>query len=389
MQTDDLLQMVSSIYDTTLDRGLWPAVLHDIARAVGASGAMIFELTEENGVSKINCPYLSENYDPAMVRDYLRKHNAQEIRDQAEFVRLSSDGAKIELINDTEFSLPTDDLHAQSNVRHMMAFGLKHRAGTLLNKDSWQIDRFAFQYSNKRGPSTDAEKKVANVLLPHVAKALRIGRPLSDNELLLSAFGQQVNDLDFGICLLSPQGFPIATNVEFDRIVEDAPVFQYLSTGQLALNETNDLDRYRALIDQVDVHGKAGAYPRRQSLFFPQLDDETGIFVEICPVSNTEKLGRLPTGSRLITAMDSGTFKSLGADIVSRFFPLSKSEATVLEFIGEGLTNKEIADLRSRSLETVNSQVKSLLTKTHTRNRTELVQLSLSLATPFAKDKTG
>jgi DNA-binding CsgD family transcriptional regulator len=387
VQTDQVLEIVSRIYDTTLNKSLWPSVLHDIARATGASGAMIFELTQADGIEKISCPYQSANYDPAAVQDYLRKHNAQEIKDQAEFARISGEGAEISLVNDDEFTVSQDVLQAQSNVQDMMKFGLCHRSGTLLNKDSWRIDRFSLQYRKDRGASTDAEKRLANAILPHVAKALRIGRPLNENLVLGSAFGRHVNNLDFGMCLLSPKGFPIATNLEFDRIVADAPVFQYLSTGQLALGVQHDEDRYRALISNDAIHGQAGAYPRRQSLFFPQDENETGIFVEICPVSENDEFGRLPPHTRLITAMDSGTFKSIGADVVSRFFPLSKSEEAVLQLIGAGRTNKEIAALRNRSLETVNSQVKSLLFKTHTRNRTELVQLSLSLAAPFSGAK--
>jgi len=49
MDADKVLGLVSRIYDTTLDKTLWPKVLHDIARATGASGAMVFELTQSAG----------------------------------------------------------------------------------------------------------------------------------------------------------------------------------------------------------------------------------------------------------------------------------------------------------------------------------------------------
>jgi len=323
------------------------------------------------------------------VQGYLLKHNRQEILDQAEFARLSGVDERIELINDAEFNISQDQLLAQDNVQDMMKFGLRCRAGTLLNKDAWQIDRFSLQYKSDRDGATDAEKRIANTILPHVAKALRIGRPLNASLVLGAEFGPRENSLDFGMCLLSPKGFPIATNVEFDRIVAETSVFRILTTGQLALAGDVDQDRFKALISGEKIHGAAGANPRRQSLFFPLREDETGVFVEICPVSENEAFGRLPPNTRLVTALDATTFKTIGSEVVSRFFPLSKSEEAVLTLIGAGRTNREIADERSRSLDTVNSQVKSLLFKTHTRNRTELVQLALSLAAPFGHTRNA
>ena len=383
MEQDRLLALISRIYDTTLDASLWPSVMHDLAHAAGASGAMIFKLSQHGAVKKIDCPYISENYDPVAVQDYLRKHNAQEIIDQAEFAEISGENAEINLVNDTEFVNDPDRLAAQDNVRDMLSFGLRHRAGTLLNKDSWQIDRFSLQYRADRGPASDAEKRVANLILPHVAKALRIGRPLMTRLSMGAGFGAYAQNLNFGICLLSPKGHPIATNGEFDRIVSDYGVFQYLQNGQLTLSQTHDTSKYQELLSDRNLHGQTGAYPRRQSVFFPLSADDSGLFVEVCPANHHSDFGKLPPETRLITVMDSATVKQIGADVVSRFFPLSKTEEEVLELIGAGHTNKQIAQMRNRSLETVNSQVKSLLFKTYTRNRTELVQLSLSLAAPF------
>lgn len=383
METTDVLGLVSRIYDTTLDQELWPSVLRDVARATGASGAMIFELTQSHGVQKIDCPHISENYDRIAVNDYLRKHNAQEIEDQLAFARISGVSEKIELVDDTDFDIPQDALSAQYNVQDMMKFGLRHRSGTLLNKDSWQIDRFSLQYNKDRGPSTAGEKKLAATILPHVAKALRIGRPLTKNLVLSAALGRHVENLNFGICLLAPDGHPIATNVEFDRIVDQMPVFKYTKSGKLVLAAQDREDKYNSLISDSGSHGKTGAYPRRQSLFFPLTDMETGVFVEICPVFENDQFGQIPKNTRLITVMDSVTSKTIQSDVVSRFFPLSQSEAAVLELIGTGRTNREVAEIRNRSFETVNSQVKSLLLKTHTSNRTELMQLSLSLAASF------
>lgn len=389
MKQDNILNLVSRIYDTALDPDSWPDVLMEIAESLGASGSMIFEMTETDGFQRIRTPYQSKNYDQAAVQAYLQKHNAQELIDQAAFAEISGSGPDINLVDDIQFNLPREELLNQSNVVDMMAAGLKHRSGTVLNKDSWQIDRFSLQYSAKRGPSNADEKKLAALILPHVAKALRIGRPLMGHAGIQATFSARMDKLPFGLCVISPKGFPIATNLEFDRITAETNVFKYQTSGQLIMSDGKGVESFKSLIADNDIHGKAGAFPRRQSIFLPNENEELGYFIEICPIAANSEFGKLPTNSRLITILDSQKSRQLGSATMARFFPLSKSEQAVLELIGLGHTNKEIADIRNRAEETINSQVKSLLFKTYTKNRTELVQLALSIEAPFTGNMTG
>ncbi|MEZ5585418.1 MAG: helix-turn-helix transcriptional regulator, partial [Candidatus Competibacteraceae bacterium] len=68
-------------------------------------------------------------------------------------------------------------------------------------------------------------------------------------------------------------------------------------------------------------------------------------------------------------------------------FGLSKAEEDVCRRLALGRTNEEIADMRGVTLETVKSQVKAVLNKTRTRNRTELVHLAVKVLPPI--DGTG
>ncbi len=56
--------------------------------------------------------------------------------------------------------------------------------------------------------------------------------------------------------------------------------------------------------------------------------------------------------------------------------PLSPKELEILRFVQQGLSSKEIAHLSNRSIETVNSQRKSILSKTGCKSITEVVILA-------------
>lgn len=66
------------------------------------------------------------------------------------------------------------------------------------------------------------------------------------------------------------------------------------------------------------------------------------------------------------------------AEQLQETFSLSATEIDLLRHLAEGHSVNDIADLRTRSPETVRVQVKSLLAKTGTRSQLELVRLALS-----------
>ena len=71
--------------------------------------------------------------------------------------------------------------------------------------------------------------------------------------------------------------------------------------------------------------------------------------------------------------------------MVGRVFGLTESEMLLTGMIAEGLTNRQIAERRYRSQETINAQVKSVLSKTQCSNRTQLVRLLSTYGMEFLR----
>lgn len=63
------------------------------------------------------------------------------------------------------------------------------------------------------------------------------------------------------------------------------------------------------------------------------------------------------------------------AEILKRFYGISKVEAEVLKCLAEGMSLKEIAAQRNVTIHTVRSQVKSIMNKTDTTRQSELIRL--------------
>lgn len=67
--------------------------------------------------------------------------------------------------------------------------------------------------------------------------------------------------------------------------------------------------------------------------------------------------------------------------LVARSFGLTEAESEVVRLIVEGASVEEVARLRSRSLATVRSQIRSIYEKTATRSQTEFIRMAIGLTT--------
>lgn len=371
---------IQSIYNTALNQKDLPNVLQEFAERVGAFGSMIFDCTTQNGLRRVGLVHHSATYDTDDVLLYVKNHNDAEVADQDRLADLSSSRDGINLIHDAK--LFEGLAQPGSNVVAMQRFGIASRYGALLSKESWNTDRFAFQFAHGT-PLPPPEQVIwAEHMLSHLAKALSIGRALNQAQVLETALQQFMDGLGIGVAVVGPSSQLIYANDEMQRILQDRPEVQRNSAGQLEFAQIRETADVHFLLEGEDAHGNYGARPRREAVIFPASEGERPepLFVEICPINHHPELDRFGKGSRLLTILDGSRAQKLDAQAVGKYFPLSANEIDVLGHVADGLSNAEIAVKRGRSAETVKSQLQSLLRKTASRNRTELVKVAVSLA---------
>lgn len=372
-----LPDLVTRIYDCAMGPQEWPSVLQDIAHASGAFGAMIFDCEWRGATERVALRYCSAVYDTALVGWYVETHNAPEVCDQGRFAQLSSLGDEVNLIRCDDLYPSRAELESKANMQAMMQFGVHYRAGALLSKDTAAMDRFALQFRKEQGPIAEPARLLAQSLLPHVAKALSIGRAFQENKEQTQALARTLEAVPFGIGVIKAAGDILYANAEFRALCDE---FRLMRSAKAVLRvETLPL-AMQSLLRSARDHGKFGARPLREAAFLPGRIESTGLFIEISPISSHPEMDRFGEGTFLVSLLDSQRAHAINPDIVKRFFPMTDSEMAVLELVVKGHTNSEIADLRGRSLETVNSQMKSLIRKSGTRNRTELVRVAVSLS---------
>jgi DNA-binding CsgD family transcriptional regulator/PAS domain-containing protein len=390
MEADDI-DLIARIYDTALDPNGWPDLMLRLAHKCGAVGSFIFELRLDEQRPQITSRLYSSNYQPDLVRWYLKTFNAEEISDQGRFAELSQKGNAVDLISDIALRPKLSDLLAQPNSTFLTTVGLKHRAGALLNKDLVNVDRFALQFGLDHGPITGEETKKASIFLPHIAKVVGLSRPLEEQLIAKGIFEEVLRNIGQGVAILSPRGTVLYSNSEFDRCLAEHKVFRKTPSGVLQLVDTLDQAKhYHDLVTGDGAHGTFGARARREAVVVNLERAGTALFIEICPVEASVRTGTLGAGCRLVTVIDTSRNVNFDSERLKSFYHLSASEADILELVAKGHTNVEISEIRNRSQDTIKTQLKALMRKTNSHSRTDLVHMihNLSSAIQYNMDNS-
>ena len=379
MEIEEYRDCVLDIYQTVSDPTHWTRVLDRLCETLKARGAIIFEWEGHGAARSLTAPHFTSGYALDVLSGYLRRNRAHEERDQDTFEReaLLVDG--IDIVTETILYEDEEDYLSRPHVRELREYGIRYRTGTMLDKDNPYRGRFSMQLGSKGGPLDGERLETLRSLLPHVAKAMDVGRPIATGPDLPIA-GHAVlgvfETLDVGVALLDRRGNVILTNDEFRRQVEEHGAFHVSREGRLKLHGQADHQAYARLREDALNHGAFGARPRKEAIVVSGEERAASICIELVPIAHFDALGTAPLDGVLVITRDTGRPVNIDLDLFARVYPeMTQAELAIVEMITNGLTNGEIAERRERSIETVNAQVKSVLGKSQARNRTQLVRM--------------
>jgi DNA-binding CsgD family transcriptional regulator len=225
------------------------------------------------------------------------------------------------------------------------------------------------------------------LVLPHIAKALDLGRPAlylaSVHRSLIAAMDR----LRIGVCILDRRGNVVVANEEFQRQRERYGAFRIDPGGRLHLHDKADGARFKELFSDALEHGRYGARPRKEAIATAHDDGIGALCIEIAPLDQVEEIGSRRLCGAIVYSLDTSLPTFCDPSLLQSVFALTNAEAELIELVGDGLTNAEIADRRSRSVETVNTQVKSVLSKTQCANRTQFVRLFMNFGADYLRPR--
>lgn len=380
MNNADVREIVLQAYSAAHTPRTWTAVLDRVTDHFKANGIIIWEWRGKGNEKLLKTPYFSSFYEADLLEDYLNRHQSWEFADQTQFEQKAMGyGDKlrdtVDLLNERDLYPNEEEYMATPHAKELLSYGIRHRYGALLDRDNPYHARFSIQTSSTKGPLNAEELNQLGQILPHFAKALELADAIHERQTERAAFLGALNSFDVGICILDSQARVVEKNTEFDRQIEEFGAFWVAPDSRLALHDRANRKLFEHLLADFRNHGAFGARPRKEAVLVNTQEKAGALCIEILPP--TEILEAGSENNRFAVLLSRDTTRQIRFDFhsVRRVYQLTDAEIAVADLLCGGLTNMEIATERGRSVETVNAQVKNILGKTETTNRTQLVRL--------------
>lgn len=377
--------LVLDIYDTVATPSKWTQVLDRVAERMGARGVAIFDISGQGAHRRIGVPHMSGDYDRGQMEAYLAAFHSWELEDHDAFERHSLAADGIDII-DNHALFPDEGETLRPHHRVLEQYEIRYRMGCLLDKDNPQRGRFTCQFSDAELVLPEERQQEFKLLMPHAAKALSLGRPAQDLALARQGLLAAMDRLTIGVCIMDSGARIVATNDEFRRQVEAWPLLGADAAGRLQLGTAAAARVFQSMFDDVTRHGQYGARPRKEAIPLGEDPADGALCLEVAPLHALPEMGTSPLSGVILYSLDTSRAVQIDLDAVGRVFGLTAAELELTELISQGLTNAQIAERRARALDTVRTQVKSVLAKTGSANRTQLVRLLSGFDARWVRD---
>lgn len=376
--SDKTLQLISDIYKVGLSPSHWPDVMDRLAGHFGAMGCAIFYEDSRHPELETEISVVSEFWciDEHAVRYW------EHVRGDEPSARLMRKAQPGEIVTGENLPLMEKLRIAPYAAKMWQLFGIRAVVAARLNSELHWFDYITFQFDGEHGPMRPSELDELRLLLPHVARALEISRPIALLERRFHAVLDALDHVHIGVLVVTAQRSVVIANQEARRILEADDGLSVDANGLLAASSIAADAQIQQLLEEVSDTSEARGTSSGRTLPIGRRSGRDPYLLQLVPLRDGEGLVAQGFRGAMAFCIDPDTQTNISTQGLQLVYGLTDAETAVCRLVIDGLTNAEIADSRGVSLETVKSQVQVALKKTRAENRSQLVRLALSLNLP-------
>ena len=381
---DHVLQALPAIYDAAIEDDRWIAALNDMVAPTGARATLLL-VVEPEGSHPWSLNQFSDLYrthlTPEEWQFYVKNYSPLEMEAWEKIKSMP----RQQIIEDKEIWPNISEIRHRADYRYLEdKVGIFRRAVSRLNDNRCWYDTAIFQFDASITDIPEESLKSAQMLLPHLAKSIELSRAFSLLKTRYKAVLSALDHVQIGMCIALGRGEVIVSNQEAERIVDLDDGLKFARDGRFLCRDPELGLALNQAIERAARAAKGDGGLAETILAVPRLTNEHPFLVEIAPLR--DYAGEVDTNleGALVTVIDPGNPKPFSTARVAQAYGLTPAEAEVCRHLVDGWTNSRIADERSVSTDTVKTQIASILQKTSTKRRSELIRLALKSSPPIA-----
>jgi len=251
-----------------------------------------------------------------------------------------------------------------------------------LNDNPRIFEAFVLHFPQGQSLSSVAIEKF-NELLPHLAKASEMSVVYNTLLRRYSAILTVLNKVGIGIIVLDKNNNVLIKNTEAERMLVADYGIKISSTDKLVCTQQTNHAQLQSAIFSAQIQHNSTQAERILTLRSNASSDP--LIIEISPLRDA--MDELDFGHEgvIIQMIDVGSKTHCSIDAFSAAYKLTVAESSVIMYVLDGLSNREIAEERGTKMETVKTQIKHIMQKTNINSRIELVRRILKTIPPIEK----
>ncbi len=354
------------IYAAVADVSCWQTFLDAYVEAVGARRGTLWLIREPGTEGSVLC---WSNWSEEDVRLYFERYAADDI------IRISANNQPEGAVLGLEDICPAEVLETSRVYREFYdPRGIYHGFGGYFLRTTGGTSLLIANRSKQDGPFGQQAFAILHALMPHLRRAALLHSELFSVRARLATFTAHLDRYPYPFLLVDPQGLVIYANAAGKQVTErqDGLV---LACGQLSVSDRKSNAQFLKAITELS----AGTPLWRLDVERPSRQAPYRLILMPVPHTGAMPFGiSQPAAAVLIISREFGP--ELDPAILRDLYSLTPAEARVTARLALGRSAEEIAEELGVSLETIRSQIRSVLSKTGTGRQGELISLVLRTA---------
>ncbi|MBW7974077.1 helix-turn-helix transcriptional regulator [Bradyrhizobium sp. BR 10289] len=367
VQESSVVACVGSLYQAAYDPVSWPDAIESLRELFNGSKACLVRTGPERGPGDLIAP----NNDPAFQDRYIAEFAGEPNIVESAIARAPVGTAYSDLDFIGRETLRTSRLWNEWMAPQDMYGGLTCKLITS-RQSSWFFD---VQRGRNQTAFDAAELELLNMVSPHLARAVEIGRQAGLAKLVSSS----LSHLPFAVLAVDAQLRVLARNEAAEQILSDQDAGLFLRRGVLMTADPRYDARLRQLVAE-SCAARANALPGLGGDLLiapgPEVNDPATLAISIGPSMGHDIPSiALEPCAVVIVRRISQDMPSGFAETIARLFDLTPQEARVAANLAGGHPLKETADRIGIRMSTARSHLIRVFYKTGTSQQSQLVAM--------------
>jgi DNA-binding CsgD family transcriptional regulator/PAS domain-containing protein len=360
-----LLDLIGQLYDAAGDDRLWAGIAGRIA-TVFESDSTVLKTHRMDG--RVHLLEMTENLLVAdRDRDWAEHWHRNDL-----WVERSVAWGLSRVVASHDLVAPEEEGRSAFYQEWLRRLGIHHMVGVVFPAGDGTVGVLGIHRPRGAGRYSEAARGKVEILLPHLQRALELGRRLASTSLAEAAALDALDRLDVGVLVVDRSRRVVHASAQAEAMLGELDETRCVN-GCLGLRDPMLHSRFADMVREAVDTAAGHPHPPRAALAVAR-EERLPVTLAVAPLRPAwSRLGGQPALA-LVFLRDPERLAGV-AEQLRALYGLTRAEAAVAAELARGRSLSDIAAAHRVGLATVRSHVKRVLAKTGTNRQAEAVAL--------------